>query len=218
MGGAEAGCVDDVYGDAVHCYSFYDQVAGGAGGGGDDGSVAFDEAVEEGRLAGVGAAYDGECEAVSDDAGVGEGSFEFGQGGVDGVDLGEDLGGGEEVEVVFDEVDSGFEFGDESDEAFFDGSDAAGERSAELLGGEAGLVEGLGFDEVVDGFGLGEVEASGEEGALGELARLGEAGSVGDALADEIFEQDGGAVGGDLDYVLRGVGVGGGEEGYYCFV
>jgi hypothetical protein len=34
-------------------------------------------------------------------------------------------------------------------------------------------VEGGGFDEVMDGFGLGEVETAGEEGALGELAGLG---------------------------------------------
>jgi hypothetical protein len=87
-----------------------------------------------------------------------------------------------------------------------------------LLGGDAGLVEGLGFDEVVDGFGLGEVEAAGEEGALGEFAGFGEAGATGNALTEKVIEQDGGAVGGDFYDVFGGVGVGFFEEGDDGFV
>ena len=56
--------------------------------------------------------------------------------------------------------------------------------AAELLSGDARLVEGLGFDEVAHGFGLGEIEAAGEEGALGKFAGLGEAGAGGDGLAE----------------------------------
>ena len=129
-----------------------------------------------------------------------------------------DFGLREEVDVVFGEVDAGFEGGDEVDELLLDGGDLAGEGAAELLGGDAGLVEGGGGDEVVDGFGLGEVEAAGEEGALGEFAGFGEAGASGDALAEEVVEEDGGAVGGDLDEVFAGVGVGGGEVGDDGFV
>ena len=87
-----------------------------------------------------------------------------------------------------------------------------------MLGGDAGLVEGGGFDEVVDGFGLGEVEAAGKEGSLGEFAGFGEACAGGDALAEEVVEEDGGAVGGDFDDVFGGVGVGFFEEGDYGFV
>jgi hypothetical protein len=79
-------------------------------------------------------------------------------------------------------------------------------------------MKGTGFDEVVDGFGLGEIEAVGEEGSLGELAGFGEAGTGGKALAEQVVEEDGGAVGGDLDDVFGGVGVGGGEEGGDGFV
>jgi hypothetical protein len=90
-----------------------------------------------------------------------------------------------------------------------------------LLGGDACLLEGGGFDEVVDGFGLGEVEAAWEEGSLGEFAGLGEAGAGGDALAEEVIEEDGGAVGGDFYDVFRGGGVGGlevGDDGFVeCF-
>ena len=79
-------------------------------------------------------------------------------------------------------------------------------------------MEGGGFDEVVDGFGLGEVEAAGEEGAVGEFSGFGEAGSGGEATSEEVVEEDGGAVGGDLDDVLGGVGVGRLEPGDHGFV
>jgi len=70
----------------------------------------------------------------------------------------------------------------------------------------------------VDGFGLGEVEAAGEEGALGEFAGFGEAGSGANALTEKVIEEHGRAVGGDLDDVFRGVGVGGLEPGDDGFV
>ena len=56
---------------------------------------------------------------------------------------------------------------------------------------------------------MGEIEAAGEEGSLGEFAGFGEAGSGAKALADEEIEENRGAVGGDFDDVLGGVGVGG---------
>jgi hypothetical protein len=87
-----------------------------------------------------------------------------------------------------------------------------------LLRGDAGLVEGGGFDEVVNCFYLSEIEAAREEGSLGEFAGLGEAGAGGEALAEEMAEEDGGAVGGDFYDVFRGVGVGFFEKRYYGFV
>ena len=79
-------------------------------------------------------------------------------------------------------------------------------------------MEGGGFDEVVDGFCLGEVEAAGEEGSLGEFSGFGEACAGGEALAEEMVEEDGGAVGGDFYDVFGGVGVGFFKEGDYGFV
>ena len=64
---AKACCINEFYGDAFNGDAFGYQVAGGAGGGGDDGSVAFDEAIEEGGFSGVWAADDGEGEAFADD-------------------------------------------------------------------------------------------------------------------------------------------------------
>ena len=84
---AQAGCVDEFDGDAFEGDAFGDEVSGGAGGGGDDGAIALHEAVEERRLAGVGAAYDGEREAVADDAAIGEGLLECVEGGLNCGDL-----------------------------------------------------------------------------------------------------------------------------------
>jgi len=122
------------------------------------------------------------------------------------------------VNVVFAEVNAGFEEGDEFDERLLYWCDAAAECAAHLAGGLAGLGEGLGFDEVADGLGLSEVEFAGEECALGKFAGVGEAGSEEEGAAEEKVEDDGGAVGGDLDEVVAGVGVGGGEEGDDGFV
>ena len=99
-----------------------------------------------------------------------------------------------------------------------EGGDAATEGSAHLAGGLAGLGEGLGFDEVADGFCLGEIELAGEEGAFGEFAGLGDAGTEGEGAAKEEIEDDGGAVGCDLNQVVASVGVGSAEEGDYGFV
>ncbi len=56
--------------------------------------------------------------------------FEGGQGGLDGGDLGLNLGGGEGVDVVFGEVDAGFEGGDEGYKLLFYWGDLAGEGAA----------------------------------------------------------------------------------------
>jgi hypothetical protein len=70
---AKACGINEFYGDAFEGDALGDRVAGGAGGGCDDGAVALDEAIEEGGFAGVGAAYDGQGEAFADDTAIGEG-------------------------------------------------------------------------------------------------------------------------------------------------
>ena len=87
-----------------------------------------------------------------------------------------------------------------------------------MLGGEAGLMEGGGFDEVINCLCLCEIEAAGKEGSLGEFAGFGEAGAGAKALTDKVIEEDGGAVCGDFYDVFGGVGVGGLEPGDYGFV
>jgi len=123
-----------------------------------------------------------------------------------------------DVDVVFAEVDAGFEKGDEFDEGLLERSNAAAECTAHLAGGLTGLGECLGFDEVANGLGLGEVELAGEEGALGEFAGVGEASAEGKGATKEKVEDDRRAVGGDFNEVVAGVGVGGGVEGDDGFI
>ena len=66
----------------------------------------------------------------------------------------------------------------------------------------------LRVDQVADRLGLGEIEASVEEGAHGELAGFGEARAAGERQFDDMAKNDGRAVGGDFDDVVGGVGVG----------
>ena len=117
-------------GDAVKREGFSDGVAGGAGLGGDDGAVAGEKTIEERGLAGVGAANDGEGEALADDSAVGVGCGEVSEWGEDLLDAEGDLGLGEEIDVVFGEVYAGFKGGDELDEALLVGGDGARDRTA----------------------------------------------------------------------------------------
>ena len=134
------------------------------------------------------------------------------------MDLGRDLVGGESVDVVFGEVNACFEGGDQGGKLLFYRGYLAGEGAAKLLGGDAGLVEGRGVDEIANCFCLREIEAAGEKGPLGEFAGFGQACSGAKALADKEIEEDGRAVSGDFDYVFRGVGVGFLEVCDYGFV
>ena len=114
---------------------------------------------------------------------------------------------GSDGDVVFGEIDAGFEQRDQLHQLLLDRLQAFRERAFELLGGDLGLEEGLRVDQVADRFGLGEVEASVEEGAHGEFAGFGEAGAAGEREFDDVAQDDGRAVGGDFDDVVGGVGV-----------
>ena len=74
---ADAGGVHELDRNAADGDGFADQIAGGAGRGGDDGALALDQAVEQARFADVGAADDGERQAFVDDLAVGEGRGEL---------------------------------------------------------------------------------------------------------------------------------------------
>ena len=83
-----------------------------------------------------------------------------------------------------------------------------------MLGGDAGLVQSGGLDQIADGFGLREVDAAVEVGPEGELAGLGQAGSGAAGSIERVAEHGGGAVAGDLNDVFCAIGFWGGEEGY----
>ena len=130
----------------------------------------------------------------------------------------EDCRAGQDRDVVFGEVDAGFEHNDQLDQLLFDWLQTSGESALELLGGDLRLVERLGVDQVADGFGLGKIDAAVEESTHGELARFGETRSGGDEQLDNVPEDDRRAVGCDLDNVVGSVGMRLGEVSDHDFV
>ena len=217
-GAADSGGVHQLHRNSAERNGFGHEIARGAGRGGDDGALALDQAIEQARLADVGAADDGEGQALVDNFPVGERAGEFFERRADCADVFEDLFAGEHGDIVFGKINSGFEKRNQLHQLLFDRLQAAGERAFELLGGDLRLIERLRIDQVADGFGLGEVDASVEEGAHGELARLGKARAAGESEFDDVAEDDGRSVGGDFDDVVSGVGMRLGEIGDDDFV
>jgi len=77
------------------------------------------EAIEKRGFTNIGAAYDGHCEAVADDASIGIGLLKGGERGFDRCDLRGDLILWEEVNIVFGEVDASLQRGDEAYKLLF---------------------------------------------------------------------------------------------------
>ena len=83
----------------------------------------------------------------------------------------------------------------------------------ELLCGDAGLVERLRGDQVMDGLGLCKVDAAGEEGALRELAWLGEARAAEGSTGGLVSSRTGEPCAAISTSVVAGVAVGRKEGG-----
>ena len=127
--------------------------------------------------------------------------------GADVCDAALDFINGDVVDVVFWEVDGGFEVGDHGEAAVAHGLDAAGEMAREMAFSDGEGAVGAGADDVHDGLRLREVEAAGEERALREFAALGQAGAVGEHEAEHAAEHGAAAVALELDDVFARVGV-----------
>ena len=182
------------------------------GDGGDDGAFVFDQAIEQARLADVGTADDGQRQPFMHHFSVGEAGEQLLERRVHVSDALQNLCVGNHGDIVFREVHSGFHDGDQLDQLLLDGLQPLGQRAFELAGCDLRLIERLRVDEVADGFGLREIDASVEEGAHGELAGLGEARSASECHLDHVTEDDGRTVTGNFDHVVGGVGMWLGED------
>ncbi len=125
-----------------------------------------------------------------------------------GLEAAQNFGGRGDADVVFGEVDAGFEQGDQFEQLLLQRGDAAGDGARGLLRGDAGLIERGGVDQVAHGFGLRQIDAAVQISAEGELAGFGEAGAGVERAVDGMAQNDGGAVAGDFDHVFGGVGAG----------
>ncbi len=206
-GFAQAGGIDELEGNTVKRDALGDEIARSAGRRGDDGAIAFDEAVEERAFACIGTADDGQGQTIMHDTPTGVGCVKRGKRRREFADAASDFGLRGHVNVIFCEVDAGFEEGDEFDEGLLHGLYAAAECAAHLACGLAGLGQGLGFDEIAHSFGLREVELAGEKRALRELAGFGEARTEVESAAKQQVQNDRGAVGSNFDEIVGGVGI-----------
>ena len=152
-----------------------DHVPRGARGGGDDGGFPAGQGIEQGGLAGVGGAHQGDSEALSDpfapihigqrQVQVGDQPFQVRPGAVG------HLGG----HLLVGEVDSGLEIGQGLDQLAAPALVGAAQGALHLGQGLAALRLGLGLDQVGDPLGLGQVQLAVLKSAAGELARLRQA-------------------------------------------
>ena len=207
-GVAQAGGVDEAEGDAIEVEGLFDGVAGGAGLGADDGAVGAEEGVEKGGLAGVRGTGEDDEGALAEEAALTPGGKE-GVGAVGKV--GETFAGlvGEVGrELAFIEVQQVLDVCGEGEGVVVERREGVGEAAVEVGAGGLLGAGGLGGDEVGDGFGLSEVEASIEEGAAGEFAGAGGAGAQTEEGVEDALGHDGAAVDAEFDGILAGVGVG----------
>ena len=123
-----------------------------------------------------------------------------------------------DVQIVFGEVDAGFEQRDELDERLFYGRDTMAERATHLARGLAHLGESLRVDEVTHRFSLREVEAAGKECTLRKFAGLGEARTQLERAAQQQLQHHWRTVRGNFHEVFRSVGVRRGKECHQSFV
>lgn len=137
VGLADAGGVDEAEGDALQHDGVFDDVAGGAMDVGDEGAVFLDEAVEQGRFAGVGLADDGGGDAVFD--GVAE-AERVGEALDDALDfagqVGEFLAVGK-LYLLFAEVEFEFDERYEGEQLLAQAGELAAESATHLLDGQA---------------------------------------------------------------------------------
>ena len=90
--------------------------------------------------------------------------------------------------------------------------DFSRERSFQLIVGGASLERRHRVDEIAHRFGLHQIDPAVQKRAQRELARFGQARSLGHRRLDDRAQEDGTAVGADLDDVLAGVRVRAGKE------
>ncbi len=218
MGGpAQPGHVDQVDDDAVDDDAFPEEIARRPGVGRDDGPVLLEKGVEQGRLADVRPARDGQGDAFADGpAGLESRGQASGLGGQGGQGL--TIGGEARPQPFLGEFEAGLDAGQQGHQAGPELADAPGQAAAELAGRDAGLGQGDGADEVVDGLRLDHIQAAVEVGPQGELAGPGQAGPGARPQEQDGLENGRAAVNADLDDVLARVRPGGFEIGQEGFV
>ena len=96
---------------------------------------------------------------------------------LDRLQAAQDLLRRRDADVVFREIDAGFEQRDQFQQLLLDRTDAPRNRAFHLLRRDASLVQRGGFNQIADRFGLRQIDSSVEICPQRELARLGQPGA-----------------------------------------
>ena len=215
---AQARGVNQLQRNPIERNALCHQVARGSRRRGHDGSIALYETVEERTLAGVGPANDRHRQSVVHNAAARERSFKRGKRWQKLGDAAGDLGLRSYVNVIFGEVDAGFEQSDQFDKGLLDGRDAAAEGATHLACGLARLGEGLCVDEIAHRLSLREIELAGEECALSEFAGVRQPRAKRKCAPQQQVEYHGRSMRGNLYKFIAGIGIGRGEKGDHRLV
>ena len=107
---------------------------------------------------------------------------------------------------VLGEVHPRLDLGERIEQARGDRAQTRRPLARELRQRERARRGGLGRDQVGDRFGLGEIDAAGQERAQAELARTGETRARGDQCLEHALGREPAAVARQLDHIFSGVG------------
>ena len=121
-------------------------------------------------------------------------------------DPGDNLRRGGDLDVVFGEVDAGFEQGDQCQQLLFQRCETARDGPIDLLGRDAGLIERGGLDQVMHGLGAGQVQAAIQKGAQRKLPGICQPRTSGEQPIEPGAENDRCAVAGDLHDIFLRIG------------
>ena len=126
---ANAGRIDELHRDAADGSGLRYQVARGAGDVCDDGAILLQQAVEKAALADVRAPHDGQRQPAAHQSAVLETGGQLRDAFANGRQAAQNLRGRRDADIVFGEVDAGFEQGDQLHQLFFQAAQCAARPS-----------------------------------------------------------------------------------------
>src|SRR5438309_1585024 len=187
-GAANPGGVHELDWNSAKRNRFSHRVTGGPGSGGHDGALALNQPIEQTRFPDIRTTNDGESQSFMNDFSVSKRLSEFVERIANRRNVLKNLICGEYRNVVFGEVDSGFEQGNQLNQLLLDWLQAARECAFKLLSGNFGLIKGLRLDQIADSLGLREIDAAIQECSHGEFTGLREACSTAEGKFDDVTE------------------------------
>ncbi len=198
--------IDELHGNPVEGCGFGNKIARCPGNIGDNRTVLIEEPVEQTALSDIRTAHDRERESVVHQFPVSEARDQHGERGRNGFEAPQNFLGWRDAHVILREIDAGFEQSDQLQQLFFDRLKTPRNRAPSLLRGDARLIQRRGLDQIADRLGLRQIYAAIQISPQSELARVREprpglAGSI-----ENVTQNDGSAVAGNLDHIFTSVG------------